>query len=229
MPNRNDHRERSSVKPDVPIDDYLALRSRVTREAAELFERHAPHLLCRRGCYYCCDAISVLPIEFEAMRRELEANGYPDPSLLGGPRADTGETPETLTARRRTTPTRRGPARRCAFLGRDGACTVYGSRPLICRTHGLPLAYRVYEYDANGREVRPQTPEYMDLWCDLNYRALSDDDAPAFFDANGRIRMDAINEELERLNEAFLATESGRRFRNLPPGEDRLPLANLMR
>ena len=30
---------------------------------------------------------------------------------------------------------------RCTLLGPDDLCAAYASRPLICRTHGLPLSY----------------------------------------------------------------------------------------
>jgi Fe-S-cluster containining protein len=30
---------------------------------------------------------------------------------------------------------------RCPMVGPDNLCSVYAARPLICRTHGLPLQY----------------------------------------------------------------------------------------
>jgi len=241
------------MSPTDPLSGYFGLRERVSREAARLFTRYADQLRCRRGCYYCCDPITVLPIEIEAVRRRLDEVGFPPPERLGGPDEDAGGTPETIAAaedrrsrdrsadglfaaptvrpddRRHTAAPRVRAHDRCAFLGRAGECTVYEARPIICRTHGLPLAYRVYEYDAQGRELRRDDPEYLDLWCDLNFRTLNDADAPATFDANGRINMDLVNREIERLNDAFLATRAGGRYRDLPPGEDRLPLGTLLR
>ncbi len=118
--------------------------------------------------------------------------------------------------------------KRCAFLARSGECTIYGARPLICRTHGLPLAYRVYEYDLHGRETNPDTAEYIDLWCDLNFRALSDEAAPNYFGEKGRINMDDINRELEGLNQDYCSTHSARRHAPLLGGVDRLPLGILL-
>ena len=234
-----------------PLSLYFAFRDRLTRTSAGLFAHYAPHLKCRRGCYYCCDAITVLPIEIEAARLWLEENGMPDSADLGGPEADRGETPQAIVERDRRhsvapNESKRSADRsafgvfppiestaRCAFLGRAGECTLYGGRPLICRTHGLPLAYRVYEYDEHGREVRPDDPEYTDLWCDLNFRSLSDEQAPAWFDEHGRVYMDEVHRELERLNEAFLDTEVGTSYRRRDPSEssstgERLPLGVLL-
>lgn len=227
-----------------PVSRYLALRDEVSARAADLFRTYATSLTCKRGCYYCCDEITVLPIELEPVRRRIERDGPPPAQRLGGPPADRGETPAAIlerdasrgAARRRSVDRSEhgifvapGPARRCAFLGRDGECTIYEERPLICRTHGLPLAYRVYEYDRHGREVRPDDPTYTDLWCDLNFRELAPADAPAVFDRRGRINQEAIDRELERLNEAFLAMPDGARWRDARPGEERRPLGVLLR
>lgn len=247
-----------------PLDEYLILRDEVSERASRLFTTYDEHLRCRRGCYYCCDEITVLPIELEALRRWIGEHGMPTADRLGGPPSDRGETPEAIRereeARRRgsasasgragaperasidrsarasidrsahgTFPPPPGAGRRCAFLGRAGECTVYGGRPVICRTHGLPLAYRVYEYDIHGREVAPDHPRYTDLWCDLNFTTLGEQDAPRLFDREGRVDMDGINRTIESLNEAFLATEAGSRYRGLPPGEDRFVLGVLLR
>ena len=203
------------------LDRYFELRERVTKQAQDLSQRYSSHLRCRRGCSYCCEEIEVLPIEVEAVRIRLDRNDTPpiDQSDQSPPalprsvdRSAEGLFPST------------GPATRCAFLDRDGACTIYTERPIICRTHGLPLAYRVYEYDASGRELNTHRPELIDLWCDLNFSELDNPTAVAWFDTNGRINMDAIDRELETLNEAFLRDPAGRSYVG---GGERLPLRTL--
>jgi hypothetical protein len=72
----------------------------------------------------------------------------------------------------------------------------------------------VYEYDAHGREVRPAHPEYMDLWCDLNFRTLSAERTRAFFDSWGRINMDGVNHRLVELNRRFLTSSEGAQYRS---------------
>lgn len=205
------------------LDDYYDLRDEISERSRRLFGAYAHHVQCGFGCYYCCDEIAVLPIELEALRRYLGETGVPPEETRGGPPEDAGETPEerlhsvdrsvhgTLPAEQ-TQSGEKTPRRRCAFLGRNGECTVYAGRPIICRTHGLPLAYRVYEYDREGRPVRTRAPEYMDLWCDLNFRELPGSEADSYFDAHGRINMDRVNLRIEELNRRFLASPDGARY-----------------
>jgi Fe-S-cluster containining protein len=200
------------------LEAYDELRSRVTAEADALFEHYAGQLQCRRGCYFCCDAISVLPIEYQAMRRALAERGLPPAETRGGPPEDAGLSAAEAAGRRSNDRTPHGTApnpetgrRRCCFLGREGECTVYPARPVICRTHGLPLAYRLYEYDADGKPASPTS--YIDSWCDLNFTHLDDGRAAAYFDGHGRICMARVNETLERLNKSFLETVEGARYR----------------
>ena len=211
----------------TPLERYLEMREAISARASELFDRYASQVRCRRGCWFCCDEITVLPIELEALRAWLSSNRVPEPSRPDG----TLHPPARRSvdrSRHGVFPSTEAGRPRCAFLGSAGECTVYGGRPVICRTHGLPLAYRVYEYDIQGREVAPEHPEYTDLWCDLNFPDLAEESAPAYFDANGRINMDEVNARIDTLNAEFLQTDGGEPYRNLPPGEERLPLKVLI-
>ena len=48
----------------------------------------------------------------------------------------------------------------CPALDEQGRCRVYESRPLICRSYGVPLRHR--------REVNVVNPPVIDV-CDLNF------------------------------------------------------------
>lgn len=83
--------------------------------AGELSARHAGRLQCKRGCSACCvDGLTVFDVEAERIRAA-------HPELLASGDA--------------------GPAGACAFLDASGACRVYGVRPYVCRTQGLPLRW----------------------------------------------------------------------------------------
>jgi Fe-S-cluster containining protein len=204
------------MKPQHALQHYVELRDEISRQADMLFAVYRDRVQCGFGCYYCCEDISVPAIEVEVIRRHLQAAGYPRPEHLGGPVNDRGKTPEGRSVGR------------CAFLGSRGECTIYPARPLICRSHGLPLAYRVYEYNAHGREIHGESPEYMDLWCDLNFREFAHDrggtEPLRFFDRHGRINMDSVNRRLEGLNRAFKAGPDGSRYSKM----ERVPLSILL-
>lgn len=193
-----------------PTDAYLALRDEITARAAELFERYASHLKCRRGCSFCCDNIHVPAIERAAVSEWLDTEAGSGVREAAR-RRRASQASHALTAGEKQPSGERAAApNRCAFLGSEGECTVYPVRPLICRTYGLPLAYRVYEYDMHGRELHPESPEYTELWCDLNFSSLEQDEAKRLFDRDGTINQAAVDERLDVLNEEFLALERER-------------------
>lgn len=157
---------------------YHLFRTQISEASHRLFQTYRHHLKCRRGCSYCCDPIAVVPLEREAIAQWAVSTGR--------------------RLRHQAQPDR------CACLEPDGACGIYPARPVICRTFGLPLAYRTYEYDIHGREVRHEPPEYTDLWCDLNFTSIAPNQTESFFSHHGRLRMSDINERLDALNAAFL-------------------------
>jgi Fe-S-cluster containining protein len=111
------------------LADYLRLVNKVDAHAARVEREHADQLACRAGCTGCCHReLTVFPVEAASIRqwldeRELPAVPVPLPatSVL-----------EILELGTRPTP--------CAMLDGAGRCRIYPVRPLICRTHGLPLA-----------------------------------------------------------------------------------------
>jgi hypothetical protein len=158
--------------PDNGVfDDYEELIRTVDERCSELTAIHGAHLLCRRGCCECCGDIAVQPLEIHAIRSKLPG----------------------LTGVHRDTDTR------CIFL-HEGACSIYGIRPVICRVHGLPLLYPVEEWGAKSSETKL-------TWCELNF--TDGDPEPA----DGLIDMREINATLFRLNDRFLSEPLGAEYR----------------
>jgi Fe-S-cluster containining protein len=191
----------------APTEEYLAFRNEVSERAGELFSRYCEHLKCRRGCSFCCDNIHVAPIERAAVAFWLDSDEGRGVREAARERRTRSGPPGT-GAEAGTAPKRN----RCAFLGDQGECTVYPVRPVICRTYGLPLAYRVYEYDMHGRELHPDAPEYTELWCDLNFTELTQDEAKDMFATDGHINQTNLDARLEALNSGFVekATDAAR-------------------
>lgn len=54
----------------------------------------------------------------------------------------------------------------CPFVGADGLCVVYDSRPMTCRLHGIPMV------DDSGEVL-------FDEWCSLNFTGVDPLGMPA--------------------------------------------------
>jgi len=129
---RDPGRAPSAREQEAALRDLVRLHDEVEREAAALAARHRERLQCRRGCVDCCvDELTVFEVEAERIRR-------------GAARLLEEGTPH--------------PAGACAFLGRDGACRVYGDRPYVCRTQGLPLRWIEERADGVPVELRDICP-----------------------------------------------------------------------
>ncbi|HOL89027.1 MAG TPA: YkgJ family cysteine cluster protein, partial [Anaerohalosphaeraceae bacterium] len=105
------------TKGSIPaVEDYRRLREEADAIAARLTEVHGSQIVCRAGCTDCCQNLSVWPVEFYAVLEDLRAAGCSH--LVFDESAS------------------------CGFL-KDGLCQIYPFRPLICRTHGLPIAFEI--------------------------------------------------------------------------------------
>lgn len=164
------------------LDQYRLLRNHVDKRIAELMDIHGDNLHCRERCVDCCVNLTVWPVEFFAILEDLKAA--------------------------QITPVFDGQAS-CGFL-KDGLCQIYPYRPIICRTHGLPLVYLDEEQDE---------PAYGVMFCRKNFQD-SDDMA---FGPDNTLAMDAVNETLARLHTAFLEVGG----KPGPDGNGRISLARL--
>ncbi|MHC5083960.1 MAG: YkgJ family cysteine cluster protein, partial [Planctomycetota bacterium] len=105
------------------IEQYRQLRDEVDAKAETLSGVHADQMRCAKGCFGCCLDLSVWPVEFYSILDEMKAAGWKKPEF--------------------------DEAAGCGFLT-DGLCAIYPFRPIICRTHGLPLVYWHDETDPPG-------------------------------------------------------------------------------
>ena len=106
---------------------YRKLIAEVAAAMAPLEARHRTRLRCAPGCAACCQAISLLAVEAEAVQK----------AFLALPAA----TREAIRSRASQ------PGDHCPFLLAD-LCAIYPARPLICRTHGLAIGYVDEEREA---------------------------------------------------------------------------------
>ncbi len=146
------------------FSEYLIYRDSIDKQVLLLVDEHHNHMTCHKGCDSCCFAFSVFPVEFYAI---AQATGL----------TDSGLSLETS-----------GELVKCAHL-KDHACTIYINRPLICRTHGLPLL----NMNESGEEWELNV-------CELNFTTFDGDD----FEEDNVFVQDTMNSELYQLNKRFL-------------------------
>jgi Fe-S-cluster containining protein len=126
---------------------------------ARVADRHGTDMQCATGCSDCCHVrLSITAVEAAAIRdhvagwsaqerRNLAEFGVVEP---GSPSAD-----------------------RCAALDPAGRCKIYDARPLVCRSHGVPIRLRhgaLPVVQACHRNFRHTTP---DRDCVLDQTTLS--------------------------------------------------------
>jgi len=167
----------------APFAPYYKLRKEIDSLCEKLERVHDKNINCKKGCDLCCMAISVFPVEFYAIRSEMDLESV---SGLAVPKDEA----------------------QCRFLV-DHSCTIYKSRPVICRTHGLPLVYMSMESD-----------EYELSLCELNFTEYDFLD----FDEENTYPMDRINSQLYQINKNFVATFEDGKYTE----QDRIPLKELI-
>lgn len=152
------------------LSQYNALLAKVDRLFSEIRGRHPGEFSCGLGCHSCCKpGLTINSLEAENIRRGL------DPALV-----------EKMQALETADPFQ---GMRCSFLESDGACGIYALRPLVCRSHGLPLQFKDLG-EAEGEEAI-----FRDV-CYLNFRhqdisGLPDQDV---------LNLDTLNTILAMLN-----------------------------
>lgn len=137
---------------------YLKLTADIDSLTKKLtLERFPKTLKCRPGCAECCMQFSVLPLEAALIQEHLTGR----PPLLS--QEDTV----------------------CALL-ENNKCSIYHTRPIICRTQGLPLAY----VDEVSCSIEVSA-------CQLNFP----DDYQ--FEQEDLLFMDQFNHQLAELNSQY--------------------------
>ncbi|MBU4261876.1 MAG: YkgJ family cysteine cluster protein [Proteobacteria bacterium] len=145
------------------LQEYCDLVGRIDGEIKKTAELHGGRLQCEPGCSQCCTISSVLPLEAELLRQALVLL---DEQVKKKMHAQAAGSP-------------------CPLLV-DRLCVVYQSRPIICRTHGLPIAY--VDDERQAIEVSA---------CPLNFADEYD------FDQQELFFIDPFNTELVTLNEEY--------------------------
>ncbi len=168
------------------LANYHLLVSRIDELTAGITNRFAAQIACRAGCSDCCRHITVFPVEAAALASAL--------ALLSGESRRHLEEGGDMPLE--------GP---CPLLY-DDRCRAYADRPIICRTHGLPLLTAI-----DGE----QRVDY----CPDNFRGMSS------LPGDGVMNLDTINRTLVAINARFVQETGDPRFR----GKERFSIADIVR
>ena len=104
------------------LENYKQLIARVDALCGGIAALLGEQITCSEGCSSCCTAISVFPVEAAAIREAME------------------NLPEAQAEMIRRHVSEHADEERCPLLFHH-RCLLYDVRPIICRTHGLPIVY----------------------------------------------------------------------------------------
>lgn len=154
---------------DRVIEKYRELCSYCDTFFTKAISVSGPNMECRLGCGDCCILQTVCELEAHVISQHRGCAATDALDIPNGAGIEAALSKETKS---------------CSFL-KNGTCTIYSVRPVICRTHGLPLNYR----SENRIECCPRNFPGVDI---------AESFTGILFDA------EAVTEALMRLNAAFL-------------------------
>jgi Fe-S-cluster containining protein len=163
------------------LENYRALLARVDEMCGQTAKRFDSRISCRPGCDACCRHLSVFAVEAAALHRALCL--LPEQSAVFIRQAASVSPPDAP----------------CPLL-HGGLCLLYQARPIICRTHGLPLL--VNRDGASGID-----------FCPENFHGVPSIPGSAVID------LDRLNSTLAAINALFLRSS---------PGPERLTVAQAL-
>lgn len=147
------------------IDRYKTLCNYCDTFWDRVFKTFPRAFACAPGCSTCCELPSVNYLEAYIIVCATRNNKKKDAAVC-----------------------KTGP---CPFLDND-CCSIYTSRPLICRTHGLPLKSEEYSYS-------------LTVSCPFNFTDID----PGTIDPSLVLEIDMVSDNLARLNAAFCLVREG--------------------
>ncbi len=177
---------REEKQPSL-LHNYRTLVTRVDELCRRITDEFGPYLVCGPGCSGCCRHLTLSWVEGFALAEAVQA--------LPATAADAIR--NRARSASATSP--------CPLLA-DGLCLLYAARPIICRTHGLPLLATATE---GTRRVD---------FCPENFRGL------ATLPGSAVIDLDQLNTTLAAVNALFVAE----RFVGTAPATERIPMAEAL-
>jgi Fe-S-cluster containining protein len=169
-------RMKVTTKKDNPFDHYTQLLAKADQMFDIAAARHPGQFQCGAGCYACCQpGLTVTHVEAARIREWLSDHAELSRVIRSGDGmlADQGY---------------------CGMLDADGRCSIYEVRPLICRSHGMPVSWKTDEAEARD-------------CCPLNFKEIDLDS----LDPGDVLSLDKLNMILSAVDHAYDSEKSGER------------------
>ncbi|WDP85649.1 MAG: YkgJ family cysteine cluster protein [Desulfobacter sp.] len=173
---------------DPLLKNYTDLLSRVDVHIQQVAARYSDQIACHRGCDSCCRFLTLFPVEAFALSRAFEC---------------LDKSAQKKVEKRLQLIEKSGDKEpeNCPLLV-DRICLIYPARPVICRTHGLPLYIK-----KDGKALVDFCPE--------NFKNMTS------FPKDALINLDQLNTLLTAVNKHFTASVDA----DLP---DRIPVSQAL-
>lgn len=168
------------------LANYRNLLAKVDLLCRRIEAEFGAQLACRAGCDSCCRHLSLFRVEAAALAAALNA------------------LPAEHAARIRARAREASAGSPCPLL-ENGRCLLYAARPIICRTHGLPL-------------LTIQEGNRTFDFCPRNFQGIGSLPGSAIID------LDRLNATLAAINALFVAEC----FSGPPPEKERLTIAEAL-
>ena len=166
------------------LNKYLTLRNKIDNESNKLEQMHKSQMVCNKGCDSCCESLTIFPIEYYTIKEDIKKlNNLPKNKLWN-----------SIT-------------KSCRFLV-NGECAIYESRPIICRTQGLPILYKSIKGENFELSI-----------CKLNFT----NSEASSFNMDNSLYMSPLNSQLFIMNTEFIEEN----FKGKYKPTDRLKLNNI--
>jgi hypothetical protein len=171
------------MSEDGPYDNYRRLLAKVDLSFEGATSRYPQEFNCKNGCFSCC-------------RSGLTVSWVEASHILNWMRAH----PEVVK-KIKNSDQMKFDQNFCPLLDRQGSCSIYDVRPIICRSHGAPVSW------SENKEVGPADIENLDV-CPLNFRGTDLES----LDSRYVLSLDKLNMLLSLINRQFDSAKSNERL-----------------